>query len=115
VTPATGLQTWLEEHFAEAVSAQEMARRSGRSQRSLNRRFPAATGSTPVEYLHSETASAIERRTLLGNVELHVEHVKLTVREVSLRRMIVRLTVGSELLSSITPIVAHKASKIVAG
>jgi transcriptional regulator GlxA family with amidase domain len=68
-----GLQTWLEDHFAEPVSAQQLARRSGLSQRSLNRRFPSATGSRPMEYLHRLRIEAAKR--LLETSDLHIQEI----------------------------------------
>jgi transcriptional regulator GlxA family with amidase domain len=68
-----GLQTWMEEHFAEAISGQQMARRSGLSQRSLNRRFLSATGSKPVEYLHRLRVEAAKK--LLETSDLNVQEI----------------------------------------
>ncbi len=72
-TAVLGLQTWMEEHFAEPISAQQMARRSGLSQRSLNRRFPSATRSTPVEYLRRLRIEAAKK--LLETSDLNVQEI----------------------------------------
>ncbi|MBW4933968.1 GlxA family transcriptional regulator [Marinobacter sp. F4206] len=45
------LQDWLDANFARAVSLAELAREAGLSERSLLRRFKAATGDTPNTYL----------------------------------------------------------------
>ncbi|WP_375171452.1 GlxA family transcriptional regulator [Marinobacter sp.] len=45
------LQDWLDRHFARPILLAELARQSGLSERSLLRRFKAATGDTPNTYL----------------------------------------------------------------
>jgi transcriptional regulator GlxA family with amidase domain len=45
------LQQWLEDRFAAPLTAEAMARKAAMSQRSLNRRFLAATRLTPRAYL----------------------------------------------------------------
>ena len=45
------LQDWLDGHFHQMITMQEMANRAGLTERSLMRRFKAATGETPVGYL----------------------------------------------------------------
>lgn len=45
------LQDWLDTHFTRAVALAELAREAGLSERSLLRRFKAATGDTPNTYL----------------------------------------------------------------
>ncbi|MBW0147008.1 GlxA family transcriptional regulator [Marinobacter arenosus] len=45
------LQDWLDTHFSRTVSLAELAREAGLSERSLLRRFKAATGDTPNTYL----------------------------------------------------------------
>jgi transcriptional regulator GlxA family with amidase domain len=72
----SGVQSWLEDHFAESVSIERMARRAALSQRSLNRRFLSATGRTPLEYLHRLRIEAAKR---------HLETSKLNVQEITSR------------------------------
>lgn len=72
-TAVLALQTWMEEHFAEAVSVKQLARRSGLSHRSLNRRFSSATGSTPLEYLHRLRIEAAKK--LLETSDLSVQEI----------------------------------------
>lgn len=55
------VQTWLEAHYAEKVSCPDLARRFALSPRSLERRFKAATGATPVSYLHRVRVEAAKR------------------------------------------------------
>lgn len=45
------LQDWLDTHFAQSISLAELAQEAGLSERSLLRRFKAATGDTPKTYL----------------------------------------------------------------
>ncbi|MCG7198941.1 helix-turn-helix domain-containing protein [Marinobacter pelagius] len=45
------LQDWLDGHFHQMIKMEHMARQAGLSERSLMRRFKAATGETPVTYL----------------------------------------------------------------
>jgi transcriptional regulator GlxA family with amidase domain len=45
------LQDWLDQHYSQAVSLQTLADLSGLTERSLIRRFKAATGDTPTSYL----------------------------------------------------------------
>lgn len=48
-----GVQLWLQENFAQDVRLAEVARQFDMSVRSFNRRFKAATGETPMQYLHN--------------------------------------------------------------
>jgi len=71
------LQTWIEERFAEAISSEELARRAALSQRSLNRRFLASTGLTPIGYLHRVRVEAAKR--LLETSDLNVQEITTRV------------------------------------
>ena len=46
------IQHWLETHYAEPLGLEEITARFGFSQRNLNRRFKAATGKSPLAYIH---------------------------------------------------------------
>lgn len=46
-------QLWLHENFSQEIRLAQVARRFDMSVRSFNRRFKAATGETPLQYLHS--------------------------------------------------------------
>lgn len=46
-----GLQNWIETHFGEPVGIDDMVDTAGMSVRNLNRRFLAATGLSPRQYL----------------------------------------------------------------
>ncbi len=45
-------QVWLQEHFSQEIRLADVAEIFGMSVRSFNRRFKAATGQTPLQYLH---------------------------------------------------------------
>jgi len=45
------LQDWLDQHFSQTIALSELAQQAGLSERSLLRRFKAATGDTPNTYL----------------------------------------------------------------
>ncbi|WP_020484433.1 GlxA family transcriptional regulator [Methylomonas sp. MK1] len=46
-------QVWIAEHYRSPAPVTAMARLSGLGERSLNRRFKAATGLSPLEYVHT--------------------------------------------------------------
>jgi transcriptional regulator GlxA family with amidase domain len=71
------LQSWLEDHFTETPSGEDLARRGGMSQRSLNRRFLTATGMTPTTYLHHVRIEAAKR--LLETTALTVDEITARV------------------------------------
>lgn len=55
------VQSWLERHYPEKVNCPDLARQFALSPRSLERRFKAATGLTPVGYLHRLRVAAAKR------------------------------------------------------
>lgn len=46
-------QTWVAEHYAAENSVARMVARSGLTERTFKRRFRAATGYGPLEYVHT--------------------------------------------------------------
>ena len=70
-SPFAELITWLEDHIAEPIVAATLASRCGLSERTFYRRFVAATGQTPAQFIQS---ARLERaRTLLAtNLSLKV-------------------------------------------
>jgi transcriptional regulator GlxA family with amidase domain len=46
-------QTWIADHYQEAAPVAAMAKLSGLAERSFKRRFHAATGMSPLEYVHT--------------------------------------------------------------
>lgn len=55
------IQTWIETHYSKKIHYQELAKQFGLSPRSLERRFKAATGVTPLNYLHQVRVEASKR------------------------------------------------------
>jgi transcriptional regulator GlxA family with amidase domain len=68
-----GAQEWLFRNFHEPVRIDALASRAGMSPRSFARRFKAATGETPVSYLHRLRVNVA--RHLLENDLLSVQEV----------------------------------------
>ncbi|HET8848850.1 MAG TPA: helix-turn-helix domain-containing protein [Marinobacter sp.] len=60
------LQDWLEGHFQEPVTSTALAQEAGLSERSLLRRFKAATGESPTAYLQLVRVEAARRRLERG-------------------------------------------------
>ncbi len=56
------LQEWIEGHFADNISTNQLAKVSGMSLRTLNRRFKAATGAGPLEYVQSVRIEMAKRQ-----------------------------------------------------
>jgi transcriptional regulator GlxA family with amidase domain len=71
------LQTWMETHCDRLVTVIGLAKRGRMSQRSLNRRFRAATGMAPLDYLHRFRTEIAKR--LLETSDLTVEQVTARV------------------------------------
>lgn len=46
-------QTWIADHYQETAPVAAMAKLSGLAERSFKRRFQAATGMSPLEYVHT--------------------------------------------------------------
>lgn len=67
------VQLWLHQHLAQPVQLAEVARQFGMSLRNFNRRFRAATGTTPLQYLQGLRIEA--GRDLLGNSNLSIAEV----------------------------------------
>lgn len=66
-------QTWLQTHFANANPVQEMIERSRLAERTFKRRFLAATGLNPLEYVQRLRIEEAKRR--LERTESSVEEV----------------------------------------
>ncbi|PHQ26953.1 AraC family transcriptional regulator [Marinobacter guineae] len=68
------LQEWLDGHFSHPVTLQSLASLSGLAERSLIRRFKAATGDTPTSYLQVLRIEAARQ---------HLENSRVAVEEVT--------------------------------
>lgn len=67
------LQEWLDQHYGHPVNLQSLAALSGLTERSLIRRFKAATGDTPTSYLQVLRIEAA--RQLLEQSRLPVDDI----------------------------------------
>lgn len=56
------LQDWLDHHFHESLSVQNLAEYAKLSERTLKRRFKAATGETPIQYIQHLRIEAAKKR-----------------------------------------------------
>lgn len=68
-----GIQTWLEKHYAEPISLEEVATQFGFSQRNLNRRFKLAVNQAPQKYLQLYRMEVAKE--LLRNSSLSIQQV----------------------------------------
>ncbi len=68
------LQEWIDQHFNQAITLQRLAALSGLTERSLIRRFKAATGDTPTAYL---------QMTRIESARQQLEQTRLSVDEVT--------------------------------
>jgi len=66
-------QQWLQQHYTEAVTIQQLGEEMKMPLRTLNRRFKNATGQTPLEYLHKVRLNVA--RDLLKNTNLSIGDV----------------------------------------
>lgn len=70
-------QEWIAQHFREASPVAAMIRLSGLAERSFTRRFKAATGLAPLEYVHALRLEDAKERLEASDapVEAVAEHV----------------------------------------
>jgi transcriptional regulator GlxA family with amidase domain len=66
---------WVQEHLDEIVTVEDLAARSAMSPRSFARRFVAATGTTPYQWLLRQRVQLAQR--LLEVTDLSIETVAL--------------------------------------
>jgi AraC family transcriptional regulator, transcriptional activator FtrA len=71
--PFTETLTWAQEHLDEAITVEDLARRSAMSSRSFARRFRAATGTTPHRWLIRQRVLLAQR--LLETTDLPIEEI----------------------------------------
>lgn len=71
------VQEWLFEHFADEICVEDLASRAGMSPRTFARRFKAATGKTPIRYLHRIRVNAAKH--LLENDLKTIQEVSWAV------------------------------------
>lgn len=68
-----GAQDWLQQHFSVANPVDEMIRLSRLAERTFKRRFAAATGVTPIEYVQRLRVEEAKRR--LERTDVAVEEI----------------------------------------
>lgn len=71
------IQAWLVDHYATPNPVSAMVERSGLAERSFKRRFSAATGYTPVEYVQALRIE--EAKQMLETEDIAIEEVAVTV------------------------------------
>jgi transcriptional regulator GlxA family with amidase domain len=71
------IQAWLVDHYATPNPVSAMVERSGLAERSFKRRFSAATGYTPVEYVQALRIE--EAKQMLETEDIAIEEVAATV------------------------------------
>lgn len=70
-------QAWLADHFRESAPITRLTSQSTLPERSLKRRFRAATGMTPLEYVH--TLRLEEAKSLLEGTARSIEQIAFDV------------------------------------
>ncbi len=70
-------QSWLETHHAEALRVRDMAQQAALGEKTFLRRFRAATGKTPLQYLQQLRIQAAQ--TLLESTDKNVEQIAESV------------------------------------
>ncbi|MYM21998.1 helix-turn-helix domain-containing protein [Duganella sp. FT135W] len=71
------VQNWLEEHYAEPLSIDELAQRFGYGARNFARRFKEATGYTPLAYL--QTLRLEKAKHLLESTRMSLDSITFKV------------------------------------
>lgn len=67
------IQIWMQDNYAKSINLEQLAMRFGMSVRTLNRRFKAAIGKTPINYLQQirvNTAKDLLKTTNLSLTEI---------------------------------------------
>lgn len=63
-----GCENWLGEHYTDADAIRQVVKRSGIPERTLKRRFKAATGITLIDYLQNLRVEASKRLLESGSI-----------------------------------------------
>ncbi len=67
------IQSWLEEHYSESINLENLAEKFNMSTRTFKRRFKAATGETPLNYLQGLRIEGAKKKLEQGTDS--VEHI----------------------------------------
>src|SRR5205823_13906837 len=71
--PVASLLPWMHENLGERLQVEDLARRANLSPRQLARRFRAATGSTPLQWLLGQRILLAQR--LLETTDKSIDHI----------------------------------------
>ncbi len=86
-------QRWMEQHQAEAIDYEGLARKFRMSRRSLERRFKKATGATPLGYLQQLRVESAKRMLEEGTLTFNKIAYRVGYEDISFfRKIFVRLT-----------------------
>lgn len=65
------IQNYLEEHFAEKISVEDLAEKTATSSRNFVRRFKKATNNTPIEYIQRVRIEAAKKKLESTTASIH--------------------------------------------
>ena len=86
-------ETWLTDHFREIDAIRQLLEEIDVPERSLKRRFKAATGSTLIEYLQNLRIEEAKRLLELGELPIDEVSAEVGYLDISFfRRLFKRLT-----------------------
>ncbi len=71
------IQSWMEQHYAQRISGSALAKQFGMSRRTFERRFKAATGETPLQYLQQVRVEAAKQ--MLEETDDNFEQITTSV------------------------------------
>jgi len=66
-----GVQEFIEQHYAEKISVEELASRIASSSRTFIRRFKKATHNTPIEYIQRVRIEAAKKKLESSTMNIH--------------------------------------------
>ena len=88
-----GCEQWLKQHYSEPDTIQQVVQQAGIPERTLKRRFKAATGNTLIEYLQNLRIEEAKRCLEAGNMSVDDVSVEAGYEDASFfRRLFKRLT-----------------------
>ncbi|MES2817928.1 MAG: helix-turn-helix domain-containing protein [Pseudomonadota bacterium] len=87
-------QGWIEGHYRQAFSMEELASRYNMSLRSFMRRFKAATDATPLAYLHQVRIGAAKHALETGHAPIEAICNRVGYEDIAFFRALFRRYVG---------------------
>jgi transcriptional regulator GlxA family with amidase domain len=86
-------ETWLRQHYRQADALQQLVQQAGIPERTLKRRFKAATGSTLIEYTQNLRIEEAKRLLEAGDLPVDAISIESGYEDASFfRRLFKRLT-----------------------